>query len=264
MSGYQLSGDAPANYARFAGKIMGTWTDDLIREAWCQDGDFVLDVACGTGLVASRVNRVSGSLCTVTGLDNNEGMLNVARRDTRIECHLGSAVEMPFENGTFDVILCQQGLQYVPDRPKVTQEMARVLVPGGRVALNVWGALDRQPFHAALIAAIGAFLGTEAASAFDLAFSLNTAGELRRLAADAGFDDVRVSFWHRTMRHAAPERLITGFMVTTPIAALYLALPDDRKRALVSDVAGRLESYIDDAGLAVPQENHFLTARRPA
>src|SRR5690348_1294019 len=134
MSGYQLSGDAPSAYARFAGKIMGTWTDQLILSAECQDGDRVLDVACGTGLVASRVNLVSRKLCSVVGIDLNEAMLNVARHNSQIEWHQGNAMELPFEADSFDVVLCQQGLQYVPDRAAAMKEMARVLVPGGRLA----------------------------------------------------------------------------------------------------------------------------------
>jgi ubiquinone/menaquinone biosynthesis C-methylase UbiE len=262
MSGYQLSGDAPTAYARFAGKIMGTWTDDLILAAQCQDGDRVLDVACGTGTVANRINLVSRKFCSVTGIDINEGMLNVARRNTHIEWQQGSAADLPFESGVFEVVLSQQGLQYFPNRPAAMKEMARVLVPGGRIALNVWAALDHEPFHAATIAGIGAFLGAEARSAFDSAFSLNTAKELRQLAASAGLANIHIRFEHRTMRHASPARLITGFMATTPVAAKFHALSDDRRQAFLAFVVEQLADYMDDDGLAVPQENHFLTASK--
>lgn len=137
MSGWQLSGDAPAAYTRFALKVLEPWTDDLILAAKCRDGDRVLDVACGTGLVANRVTLVSHKLCTITGIDINDGMLSVARRNQQIEWHHGSAVDLPFADGSFDVVLCQQGLQYFPDRTPAVREMARVLAPGGRIALNV-------------------------------------------------------------------------------------------------------------------------------
>ena len=101
MSGYQLSGDAPTTYTRFGYKIMEPWTDDLIRSARCRDGDRVLDVACGPGLVANRVNQVSRKLCMVTGIDLNEGMLNIARRNPAIEWHQGSATELPFGRWEF-------------------------------------------------------------------------------------------------------------------------------------------------------------------
>ena len=138
-SGWQLSGDAPTAYTRFALKIMEPWTDDLILTADCRDGDHVLDVGCGTGLVANRINLVSRKFCAITGIDINEGMLTVAGRNPQIEWHQGSAAELPFADGSFDVVLCQQGLQYFPDRDKAMKEMARVLVPGGADRLKCMG-----------------------------------------------------------------------------------------------------------------------------
>ena len=116
QSGWQLAGDAPTAYVRFGHKIMEPWTDDLIRSGGCRDGDRVLDVACGTGIVANRINLVTGKLCTMTGIDLNEGMLSVARRNPQIEWHQGSATDLPFNPSSFEVVLCQQGLQYFPDR----------------------------------------------------------------------------------------------------------------------------------------------------
>jgi len=211
-SGWQLAGDAPASYTRFGHKIMEPWTDDLIRSAGCRDGDRVLDVACGTGIVANRISLVTGKLCSITGIDLNESMLSVARRNTQVEWCQGSATDMPFDAESFEVVLCQQGLQFFPDRARAMNEMARVLSPGGRLALNVWGALDRQPFHAAVIAGVGKFLGAEAEAALELAFSLNTADELRHLARDAGLNDIRVRFEHRTLRYPVPAGLVIGQM----------------------------------------------------
>ena len=117
MSGWQLAGDAPTAYARYAVHILAPWTDELIIHGFCKAGDRVLDIACGTGIVASRVNFLSKAECKIVGIDVNEGMFNMARKNTLIEWRLGSATELPFEDGSFDVVLCQQGLQYFPDRP---------------------------------------------------------------------------------------------------------------------------------------------------
>ena len=262
MSGWQLSGDAPTAYTRYAYHIVAPWTDDLITQGSCKTGDRVLDIACGTGIVASRVNLVSKAECKIVGIDINEGMLNMARKNTAIEWHLGSATELPFSDGSFDVVLCQQGLQYFPDRAAAMREMARVLVPGGRVSLNVWGAFDRQVFYVALVDGIGKFLGAEAKKAFDLAFSLNTSEELRSLARDAGLKNIKVRFEHRTMRHPSAAEIAAGMMQATPIASQFMALPEDKRNAFAEYVGERLKSYTDDAGLAAPLENHFLTATR--
>jgi ubiquinone/menaquinone biosynthesis C-methylase UbiE len=262
MSGWQLNEDAPTAYTRFAAAIMEPWTDDLIVHARCKADDRVLDVACGAGLVASRVNSASQVQCWITGIDINEPMLAVAKRDTSIAWHLGSALELPFAEGSFEVVLCQQGLQYFPDRTLAMREMARVLVPGGRLSLNVWGAMRRQVFHTALVEAIGTYLGTEATKAFDLAFSLHTVGELRTLANDAGLKDIKVRFEHRTIRHPDPSTLGMGFMQATPLAGQFLALSNDARLAFGAQVGSKLQDYVDDAGMAAPMENHFLTATR--
>jgi ubiquinone/menaquinone biosynthesis C-methylase UbiE len=262
MSGWQLSDDAPTSYARYAAHIMEPWTDDLILSGQCKTGDRVLDVACGTGFIANRVNSVSKADCKVFGVDVNEAMLNAARKNTLIEWHQGSATELPFGSASFDVVLCQQGLQYFPDRAAAIREMARVLAPGGRVSVNVWGSLDRQVFHSAVVKGIGAFFGADATKAFDLAFSLNTATDLRDLARDAGFKDVKIRFEHRTMRHPDPAEMTAGFMQSTPIASQFRALPGEKREAFINYVRDLLEGYIDDAGLAAPLENHFLTATR--
>jgi ubiquinone/menaquinone biosynthesis C-methylase UbiE len=101
--------------------------------------DRVLDVARGTGIAAARVNEASRAECRVAGLDINAGMLNVARRAPGIDWRLGGATEMTFPNSSFDVVLCQQGLQYSPDRQAALTEIARVLASDGRLSLNVWG-----------------------------------------------------------------------------------------------------------------------------
>ena len=244
MSGWQLIGDAPIAYDRFALKVMEPWTDDLILAGGCRDGDRVLDVACGTGLVAGRISLVSRKFCAITGIDINEGMLSVARRNPQIEWHQGSATELPFADGSFDVVLCQQGLQYFPDRAAAMRGMARVLAPGGRIALNVWGALDRQPFYVALVDGIVEFMGEQAAkSAFDLPFSLNTAAELRMLANDVGLQRISIRFEHRTMRYPAPAKMVAGFMIATPIASQFQALASDRQSAFVEYVAECLAGY---------------------
>jgi len=114
----------------------------------------------------SGLKRSSRKFCYVTGIDINEAMLNVARGNPQVEWHRGSATELPFDDGSFDIVLCQQGLQYFHDRRAAMSEMARVLAPGGRLALDVWGALERQPSFVTAHEAIGNFLGADAQTPF--------------------------------------------------------------------------------------------------
>ena len=262
MSGFQLSSDAAARYDSFVRAAMEPWIDDLILAARCKEGDRVLDVACGTGFIAKRVNGASGVTCKITGIDLNEPMLNIARQEPAIDWRLGSAIAMPFPDGSFDVVLCQQGLQFFPDRQAAMREMARVLSPGGRLSLNVWGPLERQVFFKTLFDAVSMLLGGDAAKAIASPYTLTTREELRALASGAGFNDVTVRFEHRTIRAHDVVGYARGIIQVTPMAGEFLALPDDEKARFGAYMTDRLASYVDDAGMAVPQENHFLFAVR--
>jgi SAM-dependent methyltransferase len=262
MSGFQLSGDAATFYNSFGMVAMKPWIDDLILAARCKEGDRVLDVACGTGFVAKRVNGASGVTCGITGIDLNEPMLKIARQESGIDWRLGSAIAMPFPDGSFDVVLCQQGLQFFPDRQAAMREMARVLSPGGRLSLSVWGPLERQIFFKTLFDAVSMFIGGDAANAIASPYTLTTRDELHALAAGAGFNDVTVRFEQRTIRADDIARYTIGLMHATSLAAAFRVLTDDEKTRFGGYMAQQLAGYIDDAGMAVPQENHFLFAAR--
>jgi ubiquinone/menaquinone biosynthesis C-methylase UbiE len=147
-SGFQLSGSAPEAYQRYGVPALGTAkAHDLVALEALQAGERVLDIACGTGVVTRHAAHAVGTTGQVTGLDINEGMLQVARTvappaGAPITWRQASVMALPFPEASFDVVLCQWGLEFFPDRAQGVREMARVLVPGGRVGLRVWRALD--------------------------------------------------------------------------------------------------------------------------
>jgi len=149
QSGWQLSGNAPEAYERYIiPALFHEWACDLVETAAVQAGERVLDVACGTGVVARVAASRVGKAGHVVGVDVNEGMLGMARTvppslGTTITWQQGDAAALPLPNAAFDVVLCQQGLQYFPQREAALREMARVLVPGGRLALSVWRPIER-------------------------------------------------------------------------------------------------------------------------
>ena len=140
---YQLEGDAARRYEQ---GIVPTTTRPLAEMMFehvsLQDGDRVLDVACGTGIVTRVITEQFENVGSIVGVDLNPNMLEVARENTSttdiaIEWQQGDACELPFPDGSFDVVLCQQGLQFIPDKLAALHEMRRVLAPGGRLAFTV-------------------------------------------------------------------------------------------------------------------------------
>jgi SAM-dependent methyltransferase len=169
---------------------------------------------------------------------------------------------VPFDDESFEVVFCQQGLQYFPDRAKGMSEMSRVLAPGGRLSLNVWGPLERQPFDTVFREGVRAFFGPEALAPTTLGMSLNTYEELRKLATDCGLRNVRIRFEHRTSRYHDLREFIIGWIQASPSAAKFQAFTDHMRDRFIANQMERLESFVDDGGIAIPRDNHYLIATK--
>lgn len=176
MSESENSNPAEA-YERYLGpSIADPWTHVLIDHAAPRQGEKVLDLACGTGSVARHVAPLVGAKGKVMAVDVSPAMLAVARAlpapaDATIEWREGDACRLDLPDEAFDLVLCQQGLQFFSDRAAAAAEMRRVLTGGGRAVISVWQALQRHPVFAAMFEATARHLGVTL-SEVDLSFSL--------------------------------------------------------------------------------------------
>jgi SAM-dependent methyltransferase len=167
---WQLAGSGPAQYERYqVPSLFQPLAERLLATVPLRTGERVLDVACGTGIVARLAAQPIGTTGLVTGVDLNPGMLEVARAHTptsgaAVDWREGDAEALPCDDESYDVVLCQQGLQFFPDQPRALREMYRVLKSGGRVALNVWRGLEHNPFNQAVAAGLARHVSAEAAA----------------------------------------------------------------------------------------------------
>lgn len=268
QGGWQLIGDAPESYERFiVPAFSGAWAKDLVKRAVLKEGERVLDAACGTGIVARCAATFVGENGQVAGVDVNEVMLDKARQISAhnakaIEWRQGSITALPFSDAKFDAVLCQQGLQYFPDRELALEEMCRVLVPGGRVVLSVWRPMQYFPFYIALHKALGQYVGADAALTLASAFTLGDAELLKSLGNEAGLNDIHVRLVIKQMRCPSLEEFFYGGMAASPFAGAILALGDAIRDEMLRGIERSLLNYIDDDGLAAPMECYVLTARK--
>lgn len=226
----------------------------------------MLDVACGPGVVARLAARHAGA-GQVTGLDINSGMVQVARSlpsELPISWQEGSALQMPFPEESFDVVLCQQGVQFFPDRAAGLREMRRVLARDGKAVLAVWGPIEQSAGFAALAAALGRHVSADTAAAARSPFSLWSIDELSDLLEGAGWRNVEIQSRERMLHFASPAEFVAQYVWSSPIAAV-IGKPDaSMLEAVVRDVADALQPYLDDHGLSFPIENHLAAAVRPS
>ncbi|MBT6118239.1 MAG: methyltransferase domain-containing protein [Rhodospirillaceae bacterium] len=266
-SGFQLKGTGPEIYEScFVPAQMGRFATHLVDAAAVSAGDTVLDVACGTGVVARAAARKAGTSGSITGVDLNESMLEVARQVAaeqglpHIQWKQCDAGALPFEDGAFYVVLCQQGLQFMPDKAAAVMEMARVLAPGGRLAVSVWKA--QSPLGAALGTVLERHFGDGSTADWQVMYALGNRDKIRAFATDAGLREAHVSFDVKVSRHAEPEAFIGGMIAGSPLAGEVAKLTEGEQRSIVQEILKELEDYLDDDGVAVPAGCLTLTARK--
>lgn len=243
--------------------IFTAWADRLLEAAGVQNGDRVLDVACGTGIVARRAATRVGDSGSIVGLDVNEKMLAVAAETTTdghppIEWRQDDATDLPFSDEEFDVVSCQQALQFFDDPSTAIEEMRRVLTPGGRIALSVWRPLDFQPAYLVLADALEHHIGDEAGTMMRSPFPDWDADYLRTLASNAGVDTVSVTIEIDSMRYPSVREFVRREVASSPLAEPIAAIEQAVRDDLIQDVEHALDVYLDDEGIVSPMESYVI------
>jgi SAM-dependent methyltransferase len=261
---FQLSLDAAEQYeARFVPAIFAEWAPLLIDIARIGPGWSVLDVACGTGIVArTAADRMAGT-GRVVGLDLNHGMLAVARRARPdLEWRQGDVASLPFADGSFDAVLCQMALMFFPDRVRAVREMARVGRPGGVVALAVPASLDEQPAYGPFVEMAARVAGSEAVSLLSTYWSCGDLGELQRTVAGAGLEVTEVRTHAGTARFASAEELAVTEVEGSPLAD---RITPDAYTAIRAGSRAVLSPFVaPDGTLHAPLHGHLVAARIPS
>jgi ubiquinone/menaquinone biosynthesis C-methylase UbiE len=266
--GWQLEEDSAGAYERYLVPLLfDAGAGALLDRLEVKPGQRVLDLACGTGIVARHAARRVGPDGEVTGVDVNPGMLAVAREaaaggGTTVRFQQASAEDLPLPDASIDVACCQQGLQFFADRSAAVAQLHRVLAPGGRLGLSVCRSLEHQPGYAPLVEALRRHVGEPAAQGMASPFAFGDRDRVRALVDEAGFRDVGVHIDVVPLRLDSPEALLHGEVASSPLGEVIAALDDDVVDALIADLAEGLAPHTDDAGIAFPFETLVVTATR--
>jgi ubiquinone/menaquinone biosynthesis C-methylase UbiE len=249
-------GNAPEVYQRhFVPAIGLPLATDFVRSAGLREGERVLDVACGTGVVSRLAAAAVGRKGSVAGADINPAMLQTARSSSEgtepsITWYETSAEAMPLGDASFDVVLCQLGLQFMSDRSAALREMQRVLVPGGRVFVSV---PQPPPFFEVMHDAMEKHISPAAAAFVRAVFSLNDSRELEQLLQRAGFSDVRVVATQMEFRLPPAGDFLWQYIHGTPLSASVMAMDERRRQALHRDVVEGWQPWSNENGMSYQQ-----------
>lgn len=253
----ELYEHCPARY------ILGPWAPLLVDAANLALDERVLDVACGTGVVTRIAAKRVGPTGRVVGVDLNPGMIAVAQSlpapaGARIEWLERSALDLRLEDASFDVVLCQQGLQFFPDKVVALREMHRVLNHGGRLALSVWNSTGL--YNNAVGDALARLVGNEVAVRFNASRQVPTAEDLRSLATEAGFSAVDVRVSRIDVHLPRLDKFVLDHLAATPVASAIAAADPEARKKIGASVMEQLRRYTDGDGVTYPEETHVLTA----
>jgi SAM-dependent methyltransferase len=160
------------------------------------------------------------------------------------------------------VVLCQQGLQFFPDKPAALRDIRRVLMPSGHLVLSVWRQIAHCPWQRAVADALERHVSVEAALGIRGAFALGDREELRALASAAGFRAIRVRIDSQMIRYPSLDEFVPGYLSATPVAGIVAKLDQPTRAAILQEVKTSLRPYVDDDGLAAPIEAHVLVANQ--
>ena len=248
-------------------RLFEPWAKLLLDEADLRPGESVLDVATGPGTVARLAAVRVGAEGRVVATDIAQPMLDIAKAKSQpsaaaaaIDYLYSPAAPLAVPTGTFDAVLCQQGLQFFPDRPSALREMRRVLRPSGRTAIAVWGELERNQIYAAFHAALQATVRSDLAELITAPFSWPSGTALKSAAEDAGFRNVRLLTRSLSMvLEGGLEQAIQSF-AATPVAPGVGELPQDVQQAFFAHLRQEMTRLLRDGKVIGEMTSNMIIA----
>jgi ubiquinone/menaquinone biosynthesis C-methylase UbiE len=255
----------PAMYeAQLVGPLFRPFAEELLDRLQPRPGERVLDIACGTGIVARLARGRVGDSATVVGVDVSPAMLEVARAaGASIDWREGSALELPVAPGeVFDVVTCQQGLQFFPQRPAAVAEMRRVLAPAGRLGVATW----RPAGDIAIFAALQRVAEQHLGPIVDQRHAFGDGAALAALLDEAGLRDVVVETVDKTVRFADGTTFVRlNAMALVGMSAPGKAMSDQARAsavaAITADSADAWRPFADGPAAAFVVSTNVATAR---
>lgn len=241
--------------------IFDKWAVELAVDA--EEGEHVLNIACGTGSVSRHAVNNVGEQGLVVGVDLDPYMLKITRKMVKdnFECQEADATNLPFDDNHFDMVVCQQGLQFIPDRQTAVNELTRVLKPAGQAIIAVWCSTKTSPGFMALEGSMRQMLDDPELQLPP--FSFDDPIGLIELAHNAGLARIAVSYRTRLSHFESVDVFVRSVAAGAPGMLGRLAeLEGDAMTELVQRVETQLVNYIDDEGLVFPQASRVLYATK--
>lgn len=246
----------------FVPALFEQWPGRMLDAARVTDGDDVLDVGCGTGILARAAARRLGGSGSVTGIDINDGMLSVARKAPEpVTWRHGPAEHLPLPDHCFDRVVSQFALMFFADQEAGVREMARVARPGGAITIATWAGVDQSPGYAAMVELLQRLFGDKAANALMAPFTLGTKDKLHSVI-DRILPEAKVTLHQGMAQFGSLEAWIHTDVRGWTLADM---ITDDQYAQLLAAAQEELAGFVDNKGrVRFPVPALIATAPAPA
>jgi ubiquinone/menaquinone biosynthesis C-methylase UbiE len=264
----QFDGSIPEVYDRFLGPLFfEQYAQDVARRVSELGPKNVLEVAAGTGIVTRRLLEILPQRGTLTVTDLNPPMLYYNRakfgNEPRVSWRQADALNLPFEDGEFDIVVCQFGLMFFPDKLQGMREFRRVLSADGTLLVSVWDSFEHNPAQAIIHEILIDAFPVDPPDFYQVPLGYHDVTELRRVATAAGFTDVRIETLVLDGTSPSASEAAIGLVRGNPVVNMIRERAPGRQAEIEDRTKERLEERFGLGPLNVPTQAHLMTASAP-
>lgn len=266
-TGYQLKGNAAQQYERdVVTTLSKPQTEVMFEHVSLHEGERVLDIACGTGIVLRLAVERYRHIRSIVGVDINRSMLDVAKEltpttDIPVEWRESDVCDLPFPDASFDVVLCSQGVQFFPDKRAALHNVKRALVSGGRFIFTVWST--PHPPQAALADSLRQHVNADAAIDCLSPFAWSDAKKIRELVTDAGFRDIEMEIIESPMRMSSSAGSVSNFIQVIAARSSFAREIEGCLSVLEQELSTALQPHLVGDEFIMTSKAHLVQARKP-
>jgi ubiquinone/menaquinone biosynthesis C-methylase UbiE len=262
-----FSGSIPVNYDRYLGPMFfQPYAEDLAERLQVRPDGSVLEVACGTGILTRVLRNKLPPTVKLMATDLNEPMLQNAMRKFRIEEPVQwqevDATNLPFADATYDAVICQFGLMFVPDKRAAVRETYRVLKPGGSFVFNVWDAMEHNELAKMAHEIIGSFFDRDPPRFYEVPFGYHDRSEIEKLIRQEGFRAIQLSVLPKESKIRQAEEAAQGLIEGNPVVLEIVDRDPSLVQKIIDVLTGAIKSRFGNSSARALMRAIIVQAQR--
>lgn len=263
----RFAGSIPEKYDTHLGPLFFEYYGaDLAGRVRVPHGGRLLETACGTGISTEYLRAGVDASVEIVATDFSEPMLELARERRsgleQVRFQQADASDLPFDDETFDAVVCQFGLMFVPDKPKAMREAHRVLRPGGSFVFNLWGSLDENPVAKVAHEMVTRLIPEDPPAFLPMPFSCFDVDSIRAMLIEADFSDIKVDIVETVVERPSAQHVAIGLIEGTPTIDAIIESGAASPEAIIDEVTEALANAFGDAPLRTPLKANVFSASR--